>query len=163
MYATDALGLLTILPSDSNEQSMAAGTVNGPSPTFTYQWFPHPEIPMTLRTLQRDLTYVMTDLHSHPYEDQIPRPGVLIRISGSSDLWAIEGPFTYEVAAWYARAMLMYFEQPGHPHCALLLSISRNGGEIGRAEVRPRYSAGQDGMNVTASETADTVTAAKKY
>ena len=142
---------------------MAVGTINGPTLTLTYQWFPHPELPMTLGTLQRDLAYVMNDLHSHPYEDQIPRRGVLIRISGSNDLWAIDGPFTYEVAAWYARAMLMYFEQPGNPHCALLVVIFRNGEEIGRVEVRPRFSVPQGGRNMTVSETTDTVTTAKKY
>ena len=140
---------------------MTAGAAS--RPIFTYDWHPHPEIPMTLRTLQRDLTYVMTDLHTHPHEDQIPRQGLLVRISRSSDLWAIEGPFTYEVAAWYARAMLMYFEQPGNPHCALLLSIARNGEVIGRVEVRPRIAAGQDGMNVTVAETVNAVATAKKY
>lgn len=163
MYATDAPGLLTILPSDSNGQSMASGAINGPNPTFTYRWHTHPEMPMTLSTLQRDLTYVMTNLRSHPYEDQIPRQGLIIRISQSSDRWAIEGPFTYEVAAWYARAMLMYFEQPGHPHCALLLSIFRNGEEVGRVELRPRITVAQDGRNLTVSETMDTVTTAKKF
>ena len=141
---------------------MTAGTINRPGSTFTYQWFPHREMPMTLRSLQRDLTYVITTLHSHPYEEQIPHPGLLIPISRSGDLWAIEGPFTYEVAAWYARAMLMYFEQPGHPHCALILLISQNGEEVGSAEVRPGISAAQGEMNMTVSETTDTVTTAKK-
>lgn len=159
MYAPDALGLLTILLSDSNEQSMTAGAINRP-PTFTYDWIPHHDVPMSLPTIKSDFAYVLTKLHSYPYEDLIPIPGLLIDINPSRDLWAIQGPFTYEVAAWYARAMLMYFEQRGNPHCALVLSISQRGSEVGRVEVRPRLDPGQGATNATSSETVDTT---KKY
>ena len=98
---------------------------------------------MPLPRLKMDLTSVMRSLRLYPSGASIPTQGLVFNITGFHDLWAVQGPFTYELVALYAREMLHFFETPGNPKCALVIQVSEHGMQVGQVELRPHFPIGQ--------------------